>query len=484
MNYKTIFGIIGKVLIIEAVFLLIPMGLSLLYQDSKYLSFLIPASILFAVGLPLSFLLNKNTNIRVKESFVIVVLSWVLFSVFGALPFVISKEIPNYIDALFETVSGFSTTGASILEDVEVLSKSIAFWRIFTHFIGGMGVLVFLLAIFPKSSLGSMYLFKAESPGPTASKIVGKISYTSRILYAIYLGLTALLIILLSFSKIGIYDSVLTAFSTAGTGGFALHNGSIAYYDSRYVEIVITIFMFLFGVNFNVFFLIISGHALKGLKSEEFLVYLSMVIVSAFAIAINILSTVSNFGEALRISFFQVTAISSSTGFSTANINAFPALSKSIIFVLMIIGASAGSTGGGLKVVRASVLLKSGFSDLRKNASNREIVNFKFEGKPVTSEVSSNIRTFFIFYVVIVIVSTILLSFDSFADGDLLTHFTASITCISNVGPSFSATINPLNSFAGYSGFSKIVLSVVMLAGRLEIFPLILFFQPRTWKKG
>lgn len=483
MNYRLVFKIIGKTMLIAAALLLVPVIVALVYKETDKLSaFIIPAAALCAIGAVPSCIKIKERSYGAKEGFVIVALCWLLLSFAGCVPFIVSGEIPGLADAFFETVSGFTTTGASVLSDVEILSSSVMFWRIFTHWIGGMGVLVFVLTVIPESETGGTYIFSAESPGPSATKIVGKMKYTAQILYGIYIVLTAICTLFLVCGGMSFYDSLLNAFSTAGTGGLSVHNGSIAYYKSAYVEIVLSVFMFLFGVNFNVYFLIVSGSVLKALKSEEMITYVVMLAVSAFVIAVNITGTVANFGVALRQAFFQVTSISSTTGASTANFDKWPALSKSVLLFLTMIGACGGSTGGGVKVSRMVILLKSCFADIRKTVNKREVVAVKFENKPLTRTLVSGVYSFFALYIFIVIVATVLLSFGSFAEGDVLTHFTASLTCISNVGPGLNF-VGPTCSFAGYNAFSKCVLSFVMLAGRLEIYPMLILFAPRTWKR-
>ncbi len=469
-------------MIIEALMMVISALVGVIYSETTTLSFLIPAVGLLAVGIPLSFLKSESKNIYAKEGFVTVALCWIVLSLAGAFPFVISKTIPNYIDALFETVSGFTTTGASVVEDLSVFNKSLMFWRVFTHFLGGMGVLVFVLAVLPNSSMGAMHIFRAESPGPSSSKIVGNLKKTARILYLIYLGFTAIMIILLLFSGIGVYDSVLCAFSTAGTGGFGVHNGSIAYYDSLYVEIVITVFMFLFGVNFNLFYLMLTGSVIKALKSEEFKAYIVILVISTLTIAINLLSTSLGFFEALRQAGFHTASISSTTGFTTAYIEDWPALSKCVLLLLTIIGACGGSTGGAMKVARISILFKSAFADIKRLLNPRAIVTIKYDDKPLSQEVNVNVRTFFILYAIIAFVGIIILSLDSF--GDLFTNISATFTCLGNVGPGLTKLIGAGGNFAGFSSVSKAVLSLCMLAGRLEIFPLIILFAPRTWRRG
>ena len=486
MNYRLITKVIGKTMMTVALLMCFPLIVALIYGEyDKILSFVLPMCCLFAVGIPLSIVPQNGKGLCAKDGFVIVALCWILFSLVGALPYVISGEIDHYVDAFFETVSGFTTTGASILDNVDVLSKSIMFWRMFTHWIGGMGVLVFVLTVIPESEACGTYIFSAESPGPSATKLAGKMKHTAQILYGIYIVMSIICTIFLYFGDIGLYDSLLNMFSTAGTGGLSVHNGSIAYYNSPYIEIVLAVFMFLFSVNFNVYFLIITGNVLKAIKSEEFLTYAIMTVVSSFLIALNITSSMSNFGDALRCAFFQVTSISSTTGFSSVNFDTWPTFSKCVLLFLMLIGACGGSTGGGLKVSRFVILAKSCFANVRKTVNHREVVSVSFEKKPITKTLMSGVCTFFALYIFIIIASTLLLSIDTkfvAAQGDVLTHFTASLTCISNVGPGLNF-VGPICSFSQYSAFSKCVLSFVMLAGRLEIYPILILFAPRTWKK-
>lgn len=481
MNYKMVLNVLGKAMLIEAALLLVPLLVGVSFGENTYLSFLIPMAGLFFIGVPLSCLKFRDKSIYAKEGFVIVALAWTVLSVVGSFPFMISGEIPNFFDAFFETASGFTTTGASALDSVEFMSKSIMFWRILTHWLGGMGVLVFILAVLPSGGAGLMYVFRAESPGPSSGKLVGKIKHTAQILYGIYVILTFLEAILLLVGGMSLYDAVLTAFSTAGTGGFGVHDGSIAYYNNVYFEMVVAAFMFLFGINFNIFYLLLTGNVLKALKSEELLVYVVMILTASIVIAVNILGSVENFWQALRYSFFQVNTVTSTTGFSTADFAEWPALSKGILLCLTVIGASGGSTGGGMKVARLCILRRSAAANLKRMIYPRAYVSVKFEGKTLSRETERGVRTYFILYVAIVGICTLLLSLDPFAD--VFTNFSATLACISNVGPGVTKLIGPMASYSGYAWYSKLVLSFVMLAGRLEIFPMIFLLAPRTWKK-
>ncbi len=486
MNYKVVLNTLGKVFIIEAFLLLFPMIVGFCYQENSYLDYLIPACALLVLGLPLYLIKAKDKSIYAKEGFVIVSLAWIFLSAFGAIPFVLNGALTSYVDAFFETVSGFTTTGSSVIPNVEVVDKSILFWRGLTHWIGGMGVLVFVLAVSSGYNSGAMHVLRAESPGPTVGKLVSKLSFTARILYGIYVVMTLILIVLLLVGGMPLFDSVVHAFGTAGTGGFGIKGDSIASYSS-YLQVVIAVFMLLFSINFNVYYLILIGNFKKAFASEEFRAYMIIILVATTSIAINILSQVANFGVALKHAFFQVTSVSSTTGFASTDFQAWPDFSKAILIILMVIGASAGSTGGGLKVSRLVILCKSVVADIRRMLHPRSIVAVKFENEPLKKDVERNVRSFFVVYVLIIAICTLLLClFEPQAvyngGSAFLSHFTAALTCIGNVGPGLDL-IGPMSNFAWYSPYSKIMLSFVMLVGRLEIFPMILLFTPRTWKK-
>ena len=479
MNYRAVLNTLGKVFIIEAIMLLFPIIVGFYYSENSYLDYLIPLAILLAVGLPLYFIKPKDKSIYVKEGFVIVALAWILMSGFGALPFVLNGALPNFVDAFFETVSGFTTTGSSVIQSVEALDRSILFWRSLTHWIGGMGVLVFVLALTPGYNSGAMHVLRAESPGPTVGKLVSKLSFTARILYAIYIAMTLILIGLLLAGGMPFFESVVHAFGTAGTGGFGVKNDSMASYSS-YLHVVIAVFMLLFAINFNVYYLILIRNFRKAFSSEELRAYLLIVCFATIAIALNILGDVVNFGEALKHAFFQVTSVSSTTGYVSTDFNEWPNFSKAILMVLMIIGASAGSTGGGIKVSRLVILVKSVFADIKRMLHPKAVVSVKFENEPLKRDVERNVHSYFVIYVLVWAVCTLLLCLDV---DDFFTNFSASLTCIANVGPGFNL-VGPMSNFAIYSPCSKVMLSVLMLIGRLEIFPIILLFTPRTWKRS
>lgn len=480
MNYKVVLSVLGKVMIVEALLMVLPLLVGVIYVENTHFDFLFPILGLIGLGLPLARLKITDRKIFAREGFVIVALAWIIMSLFGAIPFTLSGSIENYVDAVFETVSGFTTTGSTILTDVEALPNSMNFWRLFTHWIGGMGVLVFVLAILPADDSGVMHIFRAESPGPSVGKLVSKMRVTARILYAIYMVLTMLEVVFLLCGGVSFFDSLVHSFATAGTGGFSTKNASIAAFNSVYIEMVIAVFMLIFSLNFNLFYLILIGNVKKALCNEELRAFLIIIVTATLSIAINLTMTGMQFLEAMRYSFFQVSTISSTTGFTTANFDTWPAFSKGILVILMIIGAMAGSTGGGIKVSRLIVLIKSGVKDIKKLINPRAVVSVRLENQPLEHEVERGVRTYFVFWVTIVIVSTLLLCIDF---DNLLTNLIATLACIGNIGPGLQE-VGPIGNFAFYSPFSKILLSFVMLVGRLEIFPMLILFAPRTWKRG
>lgn len=486
MNYKMVLNIIGKVMVIEALLMCCALIVGLVYDDGTHLAFLLPMALLVVVGLPLSLIKTKDRAIYAKEGFVTVALSWIIMSLVGALPFVISGEISVYVDAFFETVSGFTTTGASILsaEEIDGMSKAVMFWRLFTHWIGGMGILVFVLAVAPTHSAGAMHVFRNESPGPSVGKLVSKLSHTAKILYGIYFAMTAVQVVMLLFGGLPFYDSLLMSFSTAGTGGFGIVSTSAAGYSS-YIQIVIAVFMFLFGVNFNVYYLILIGSVAKAFTSEEVRVYFSIVFLATVVVALNLFFSAgelfSGFGDALKHAFFQVTSITSTTGLATANFIEWPELSQGILAVLTIVGACGGSTGGGIKFARVIILGKSVGSDFKRLIHPRAVVTSKFEGETLSKSTERNVRTYFVLWFIIVVLSVLLLTFDNYTT--LFEDLSATLACIGNVGPGFGV-VGPMGSYLGYSDFSKLILSAVMLIGRLEIFPMLILFAPTTWKRG
>ena len=406
-------------------------------------------------------------------------LSWISMSAFGALPFVFSGDIPHYVDALFETISGFTTTGASILENVELMGRGCMFWRLFTHWVGGMGVLVFIAAILPISGDHYIHIMRAEVPGPEVSKLVPRARKTARILYMIYFILTAMETVLLLFGGMSLYEAMLHAFATAGTGGFSTRAASVGAFNSTYIDVVIATFMMLFGCNFNLYYLILMGQGLAVFKSEELRVYLGIIAVSVLVIAGNIASKVGGFALGLRYAYFQVTTIISTTGFSTADFNLWPELSRWILVLLMFIGGCAGSTGGGLKVSRIIILFKSYLHELKQLILPTRVKRIWFEGKAVSDQTVHSVLVFFQVYLFITFLSVLVLTLDG---RDLVTNFTASLACISNIGPGLGA-VGPNGNYAFFSDLSKLVLSLEMLLGRLEIFPVLFLFAPSVWKR-
>ena len=479
MNYRMIFYTVGRVLRIECIMLLLPAVVSLIYGEYfGALSLLIAAVIALAVGYVLLLTLKpKSTMVFAKEGLITVSLAWIFMSLIGALPFVISQEIPSYIDALFETVSGFTTTGASILTDVTQMSKGMLFWRSFTHWIGGMGILVFVIALSQKSPDRSMNILRAEMPGPIVDKLVPKARDTAKILYLIYIGMTVLMMIFLLCGGMTLYESAVHALATAGTGGFGIKADSVGSY-SPYIQWVIAIFMLLFGVNFNLYYLILIRKARLALSSSELRTYLIVVLISVAVICGNIYSMCKTFEETLRLSVFQVAAVVTTTGFSTANFDAWPQLSRTILVLLMFMGGCAGSTAGGLKVSRVMILFKKIGSELKKAVHPRSVNIVKSEGKRVEDSTLDSVGTYFAVYIISILFIFLLLSIESGFNFE--TNFTAAVSCFNNIGPGLGA-VGPMGSYAGYSVFSKLVLTFGMLLGRLEIYPLLIMLIPRTW---
>ena len=485
MNYSIIRNILGKIMVLMAILMCIPLIICIWFQEIwiNYIAFLIPAILLFFIGSLFNLKKAKDTKMLAKEGFIIVGLSWIIIALFGCLPYLISQEIPSFVDAFFEMVSGFTTTGASILTDVTLMSKSMLFWRSFSHWIGGMGVLVFILAIIPESKDGSsMHILRAESPGPQVGKLVSRMQVTSRILYLIYLGLTVILFLLLWLgpdNKMDLFNSLIYSIGTAGTGGLAVDPQSIEFY-SNYSQYVIAIFMILFGINFTLFYFILIGNIKDVIKNEELRWYFGIMIVSVIIIMISIYSKYNDLEKTFRLSLFQVATIMSTTGYSTANFNEWPSLAKTMVFILMFTGAMAGSTAGGMKTSRIVILFKSTFKRIKNMVSPRKVEVVYVDNKPVNDKVVDSVQSFFIVYFAIFIFCALLISIDNF---DLTTNLTASLACISNIGPGLGE-VGPYGSYSNFSDFSKIILSFEMIAGRLELFPMLILFNPKTWKKG
>ncbi len=479
MNRRMVLYIVGTVVKIEAALMVFPLITSLIYKESCAKTFLVSIGIALAAGFALTLIFKPGSKvIYAKEGFVIVSLAWLALSLVGALPFYISGEIPSFVDAFFETVSGFTTTGASILTDVEAMSKGMLFWRSFTHWIGGMGVLVFVMAIIPTVSDRSIHLLRAEAPGPVVGKIVPKMKQTARILYIMYIAFTFLEMIFLLLGGMPLFDSIVHAVGTAGTGGFGIKGDSLASY-SPYIQWVITIFMFVFGVNFNLYYFILIRKFKSAIKNEELLTYLILIGVSVVAITVNITPLYEGISESIRYAAFQVAAIISSTGFATADFNQWPGMSKTILLLLMFVGGCAGSTAGGFKVARVVMLFKSIKRELQKLLHPRAVSTIRLDGKRVDEKTISSLGVYLAIYALFFCTVVFLLGFDAF---DLETNISVAASCVNNIGPGFGAA-GPASSYAMFSPFSKVVLSLTMLLGRLEIFPLILTLSPSTWVK-
>lgn len=478
MNIKMIFYTIGNLLKVEATLLCLPLIVSFIYKENTYLSWLIPIAALLLFGILLTLKKPEKRNLYAKEGMALVGLSWIVLSLFGCLPFVISRQIPNFVDALFETVSGFTTTGASILTNIEGLSHSMLFWRSFTHWIGGMGVLVFVLAILPNSEGHNIFILRAESTGPQVGKLVSKVKVTARILYLIYLGFTILEMIFLLFGKMPVFDSIVTSFATAGTGGFGIKSDSIASY-STYCQMVIAIFMLLFGINFNIFYFIIIGKVAQALKSEELRTYIIIIAVATITIALNIFFVLDvSLSVAFKDSFFQVVSFMTSTGFVSTNYDIWPELSQIILFFLMFIGACAGSTGGGMKVSRFMILMKSIKREIKKIIHPNSITNIRLEGTTLDESVVKGVCNYFTVLITIFVVGVIVISLNGF---DFVTTISSVVTTLNNDGPGFGSVIGATGNFASFSVLSKLTLSLLMLIGRLEIYPILVLFSPKVW---
>lgn len=478
MNYRMISRVLGYVLLIIAALMLLPLVAGLWYRENV-LNFVITIACTAALGFIMTRVRPKRQELFAREGFAIVGISWLLMSLLGALPFVINGDIPSYVDAVFETASGFTTTGASILNDVEGLTRGCMFWRCFTHWIGGMGMLVFLMAVMPMSGEHSMHIMRAEVPGPTVGKLVPRVRKTAMILYMIYFGLTVLEAILLLCGGMNFYDAILHAFATAGTGGFSTRAASIGAYNSAYIDIVCTVFMILFGVNFNLYFLMLIGKFKDALKSEELHVYLGIIFSAAIIIAISIAGMYGGFFKALRYSFFNVATVVSTTGFGNADFTKWPAIAQALLVTIMFMGGCAGSTGGGMKVSRLMLVVKSAFADIAQMIFPRSVNVVRLDKKRVSPETVRACNTYFAIYMLALVITMLLIATDGF---DVVTNFTAAVSCLSNIGPGL-ALVGPAGNFAMFSDFSKIVMTIAMLLGRLEIYPLLVLVMPTMWRR-
>lgn len=478
MNYSMVFYILGHILKFESAFLMLPVIVGLLYGEDDVTAYLFVAALCLILGMILSRKRPESPSLYTREGFVTVALSWIIMSVFGAMPFVLSGDIPSYVDALFETISGFTTTGSSILADVETLSHANLFWRSFTHWIGGMGVFVFIMAILPLMGGSTMNLMKAESPGPSVSKLVPHVKDTAKILYGMYLAITVAEIILLCIFGMPLFDSLCTAFGTVGTGGFGIKNSSIAAYSPA-LQNIVTIFMILSGINYSFYFLVLSKKIKDAFHIEEVRWYLLIILIAVIAIVYDIRSLYPTLGETARHAFFQVGSIITTTGYATTDFDLWPSMSKTILVVLMFIGACAGSTGGGMKVSRLVILFKTIKKELSLISHPREVRKIRMDGHVVEHSILRGSNVFLVIYFVLLLGSTLLISIDEF---DFTTNFTAVVSALNNIGPGLNL-VGPTQNFSLFSPFSKVVLMFDMLAGRLELFPMMALLIPSTWKR-
>ena len=478
MNYSIVLYILGCVLKFESAFLVLPALVGLIYREHASVSYLAVAVLCLILGVLLTHKKPRSTNLYTREGFVAVALSWIIMSIFGAIPFVLTGDIPFYVDALFETISGFTTTGSSILTDVESISKASRFGRSFSHWIGGMGVFVFIMAILPMMGGSTMNLMKAESPGPSVSKLVPHVKDTAKILYGIYIAITICEATILRALGMPLFDSLTTTFGTVGTGGFGIRNDSIAGYSPA-IQITITVFMILSGINYTAYFYILTGKIKELFKIEEVRWYLAIIFGSVAVITWNVRSLYPTFSETLRHAFFQVGSIITTTGYATTDFDLWPALSKTLLVTLMFIGACAGSTSGGIKVSRILILLKTIRKELSLIIHPRQVKKIRMDGHPVDHETLRSANVFLVVYFVLLLTSMLLISVDEF---DFSTNFTSVVTVLNNIGPGLNL-VGPTQNFSIFSPFSKFVLMFDMLAGRLELFPMMILLMPSTWKR-
>ena len=493
MNKRLTFHLIGNVLRLSGALMLLPLIVSLIYGGSDALAILEAMAITVAAGSALAFIRPRRETLRAREGFAVVAFSWLLVSFFGGLPFYFSGYIPSLVDCFFETVSGFTTTGATIIRNVELLPKGLLFWRSFTHWAGGMGVLVLSLALIPKMGARSIHLMRAESPGPSTDKLVPRVANNAKILYAIYGGLSVVMVIALLLCGLDLYDALVHMFGAAGTGGFGTYANSIAHFDSAAVDVVTGIFMALFGVNFSLYYYVLKGNWKAALGNSEMRLYWAILLISSVLIAINIMPMAArgfysmadgvkpggNFFTALRYSFFQVSSVMTTTGYATADFNLWPQFSRVLLVVIMFIGASAGSTGGGIKVIRVQLLMKSMIRDIRRTVHPKSVNTIKLDGHTVSESILSGVQGFFFAYMFVLLASVIVVSRDGFS---FETNFTAVVATLSNIGPGLGM-VGPTGNFAAFSDVSKLVLSLCMLIGRLEVFPILMLFAPSAWRQ-
>ena len=495
MNKRLTFHLIGVVVRMAGLLMAIPLIVSLIYGGSDAVPLLISMAITFAVGSALAMIQPRRDFLRAREGFAVVAFSWILVSFLGGLPFYFSGAIPSLVDCFFETVSGFTTTGATILTDVEALPKGLLFWRSFTHWAGGMGVLVLSLALIPKMGARSIHLMRAESPGPSTDKLVPRVSNNAKILYGLYGGLSVIMVIALLLCGLNLYDSLVHMFGAAGTGGFGTYGNSIAHWNSPLVDTVIGVFMALFGVNFSLYYFLLRRNWKAALGNSEMRLYWGILLGATLLIALDIMPlyrqnyysiangavipSAPNFLQALRYSFFQVSSVMTTTGYATADFNLWPQFSRVLLVVIMFIGASAGSTGGGIKVIRVQLLVKSMIRDIRRTVHPKSVNTIKLDGHTVDENILSGVQGFFFAYMFVLLVSTVVVSLDGFS---FETNFTAVVATLSNIGPGLGM-VGPTGNFAAFSDLSKLVLSLCMLIGRLEVFPILMLIAPSAWRQ-
>ncbi|MDO4866107.1 MAG: TrkH family potassium uptake protein [Clostridia bacterium] len=480
MNKRLILHLVGNVVRVCGALMALPLIVSLLLRSGDALALLVSMLIALAVGTALSLVQPRRDTLRAREGFAIVAFSWIVVSFLGGLPFYFSGYVPSLVDCFFETVSGFTTTGATILTDVEALPKGLLFWRSFTHWAGGMGVLVLSLALIPKMGARSIHLMRAESPGPSTDKLVPRVANNAKILYGIYVGLSVLMVLALLLCRMNLYDALVHMFGAAGTGGFGTYGDSIAHFNSAAVDIVIGVFMALFGVNFSLYYFLLHRNWKAALGNSELRCYVGILLGVTGIVALNIMPLYNgSFFTALRYSFFQASSIMTTTGYATADFDLWPQLSRTLLVILMFIGASAGSTGGGIKVVRVQLLLKSMVRDIRRTVHPKSVNTVKLDGHTVDEGILSGVEGFFFAYMLILLLATVIVSLDGFS---FETNFTAVVATLSNIGPGLGM-VGPTGNFSAFSDLSKLVLSMCMLIGRLEIFPILMLFAPSAWKR-
>ena len=479
MNKRMIVYMLGRLVSFEGVLLLLPALVAVIYKENTFLPYICCAAALIILGLLMSLVKIKDKTIFSKEGLVTVALGWVVLSIGGAVPFYLTKEIPSFVDAFFEAVSGFTTTGSSILTDVEALSKSSIFWRSFTHWIGGMGVIVFVIATMKMAAGGgNIYLLRSESPGPEVSKLVPSSKGTAKILYIIYLVMTVAEVIALLLCGLPVFDSLTLSFGTAGTGGFGINNSFVAA-NNPAAQTVIAIFMVAFGINFSCYYLLLVKKFKDFFKNEELRVYLSLLLGAVLVIAVNITKMYGSFSEALHHSFFQVSSVMTTTGYSTTDFNAWPELSRMIMVILMFIGASAGSTGGGIKVIRVMIFAKAGLREIQLATKPNKVSPIRCDGKTISETMVRSVCSYFAIYMLVFVISLLLISFEN---KDIVSNTTSVIATLNNIGPGLEK-VGATGNFSSYSSFSKLVFSANMLLGRLELLPLFVLFSPKTWKR-